>query len=81
MIEKPFIKLGIIILPIIISGVFEGVLREFFHYMKMGSATSEELLPLAIIDNFLSPIILGLAVYLSIRLWIKYVHKTKMINL
>lgn len=79
--NKTFLKIGIIVLPIIIMW-FSGWVYVFLMMFLYPPALSmtEESMSISLSNQLPylgSYVVLGLSIYLSIKLWIKYIHYDK----
>jgi len=71
------LKLGIIAIPIFINWVYTIILHSGPIDNLYAVLFDLNLIPITTLVINSHIIVLGLAVYLSVKLWIKYVHKTK----
>ncbi len=76
--KKTFLKIGIIVLPIIImwlSGWVYVFLMMFLHTPVLSMMGESMTISMSNQLPYLgSYVVLGLSIYLSIKLWIKYIH-------
>lgn len=78
--SKTLLKIGIVVLPIIImwsSGWAYFSLMMFLHPPMLSMMMEEGIMTLSRstqLPYLGSYVVLGLSIYLSIKLWIKYIH-------